>query len=161
MLVDQLIKYFVYETKGHITKTQLVKFIYLADLYAVKWTGKQLTDLDWCYYHYDPWNEEIDTALPRMEGVDIFLEQMNEATLIRPLSLEKIGKDLDFSMGLRLILNNIKREWAGSKKIQPLLDYVYSTAPMTEVKKDNPDPETKVRLDLKKEREKLLCELGV
>jgi hypothetical protein len=96
-----------------------------------------------------------------MEGVDIFLEQMNEATLIRPLSLEKIGKDLDFPMGLRLILNNIKREWAGSKKIQPLLDYVYSTAPMTEVKKDNPDPEAKVRLDLKKEREKLLCELGV
>jgi hypothetical protein len=32
---------------------------------------------------------------------------------------------------------------------------------MTEVKKDNPDPEAKVRLDLKKEREKLLCELGV
>jgi hypothetical protein len=161
MLVDQLIKYFVYETKGHITKTQLVKFIYLADLYAVKWTGKQLTDLDWCYYHYGPWNEEIDRALARMEGVDIFQKQMNEATLIEPVSLEKIGKDLDFPMGLRLILNNIKREWAGSKKIQPLLDYVYSTAPMTEVKKDNPDPEAKVRLDLKKEREKLLCELGV
>lgn len=161
MLVDQLIKYFVYETKGYITKTQLVKFIYLADLYAVKWTGKQLTDLDWCYYHYGLWNEEIDTALSRMEGVDIFQEQINEATLIRPLSLEKIGKDLDFPMGLRLILNNIKREWAGSKTIQPLLDYVYSTAPMTEVKKDNPDPEAKVRLDLKKEREKLLCELGV
>jgi hypothetical protein len=76
MLVDQLIKYFVYETKGFITKTQLVKFIYLADLYAVKWTGKQLTDLDWCYYHYGPWNEEIDTALARMEGVDIFQKQM-------------------------------------------------------------------------------------
>jgi len=45
-MLEQLIKYFVYKTKGYITKTQLVKFIYLADLYAVKWTGKQLTDLN-------------------------------------------------------------------------------------------------------------------
>lgn len=160
-MLDQLIKYFVYETKGNITKTQLVKFIYLADLYAVKWTGQQLTDLDWCYYHYGPWNEEIDKALTQMDGVEVFQESVGNATLIKPISLEKIGKDLDFSVGLRLMLNNIKREWAGSKKLQPLLDYVYSTAPMAEVKKDNHDPEAKIRLDLNKEREKLLCELEV
>jgi len=159
-MLDQLIKYFVYETKGYITKTQLVKFIYLADLYAVKWTEKQLTDLDWCYYHYGPWNEEIDKALARMEGVDIFQEPMNEAILIRPLSLEKIAKDLDFPIGLCLMLNNIKKEWAGLNKIKALLEYVYSTAPMAEVK-NNHDPEAKIRLDLNKEREKLLCELGV
>lgn len=34
-MLDLLIKYFVYQTKGHITKTQLVKFLYLADLYSV------------------------------------------------------------------------------------------------------------------------------
>lgn len=43
-MLEQLILYFVCKTKGHITKTQLVKFLYLADLYSVKWTGQQLTD---------------------------------------------------------------------------------------------------------------------
>lgn len=159
-MLDQLIKYFVYETKGYITKTQLVKFIYLADLYAVKWTGKQLTDLDWCYYLYGPWNEDINKTLDRMEGVDVVQETMNDTIYIKPISLEAMGKSFEFPTGLQLMLNNIKREWAGPNKLDKLLDYVYSTAPMAEVR-NNHDPEKKIRLDLSKEREKLLCELGV
>lgn len=158
-MLDKLIKYFVSETKGYITKTQLVKFIYLADLYAVKWTGKPLTDLDWCYYYYGPWNEAIDKALDEMNGVDIIQEDQGNATLIKPISLEAMKQDVDFPEGLRLMLNNIKKEWAGSNKIDELLDYVYQTAPMIEVK-DHYQPEEKVRLDLYKEREKLLNELG-
>jgi hypothetical protein len=46
-MLETLILYFVYQTNGFLTKIQLVKFLYLADLYSVKWTGKQLTDLDW------------------------------------------------------------------------------------------------------------------
>ncbi len=49
-MLRKLINFFVNETKGQITKIQLVKFIYLMDLYMVKWTGKQLTNLDWRYY---------------------------------------------------------------------------------------------------------------
>lgn len=159
-MLDKLIKYFVCETKGYITKTQLVKFIYLADLYAVKWTGKPLTDLDWRYYHYGPWNEAIDKALADMEGVEIFQEDQGNATLIKPISPESLKKDVDFSEGLRLMLNNIKKEWAGANKIEQLLDYVYQTAPMIEVKEHH-QPEEKVPLNLYKEREKLLNELGV
>ncbi len=65
-MLEQLILYFVCKTKGYITKTQLVKFLYLADLYSVKWTKKQLTDLDWCYYLRGPWNQEIDTTLEKL-----------------------------------------------------------------------------------------------
>lgn len=72
-MLEDLIKYFVYETKRHITKTKLVKFLflYLADLYSVKWTGKQLTKLDWYYYKHSPWDEDIDMALERMNGKEI------------------------------------------------------------------------------------------
>ena len=52
-MLEKLIIYFVYKTKGHIIKTQLVKFLYLADLGAVKWQDKQLTDIDWRYYLQD------------------------------------------------------------------------------------------------------------
>lgn len=57
------------------------------------------------------------------------------------------------------MLDNIRREWAGAgqNKINQLLEYVYSTAPMLGVK-DTYQPEEKVKLNLQKEREKLISE---
>lgn len=159
-MLDKLIKYFVYETKGYITKTQLIKFLYLADLYSVKWTGKQLTELDWYYYNYGPWHEDIDAALNKMNGKEIIQESHSNTTLIK-LGAEAVSSDdLELPVSLKLVLDNIKREWAGSDKLSQLLDYVYSTAPMLEVKGIY-KPDEKVRLNLQTEREKLISELGL
>ena len=58
---------------------------------------------------------------------------------------------------LKLLLDNIRREWSGSgiDKIKELLGYIYSTAPMVEVK-DKHKPEERVKLNLQLEREKLV-----
>jgi uncharacterized phage-associated protein len=161
-MLDKLIKYFVYATKGYITKTQLIKFLYLADLYSVKWTGNQLTELDWCYYHFGPWNEDIDTALKQMNGKEIIQESQGDKVLIKLGADATNVEDLQLPLSLRLILDNIRREWAGpgQEKFQALLEYVYSTAPMLEVK-DTHEPEEKVKLNLLAEREKLISELGL
>lgn len=162
VMLDKLIKYLVYATKGYITKTQLIKFLYLADLYSVKWTGKQLTDLDWCYYYHGPWNQDIETALKQMNGKEIIQESQGDTVLIRLGNDTTNIEDLELPLSLRFILDNIRREWAGAKpeKFQGLLKYVYSTAPMLEVK-DTHKPEEKVRLNLLAEREKLIHELGL
>jgi len=161
-MLDKLIKYFVYATKGRITKTQLVKFLYLADLYSVKWTGKQLTELDWCYYQFGPWNQDIDTALKQMNGKEIIQEYEGNTELIKLGAGATKVEDLKLPLSLRLILDNIRREWAGSgkEKLQALLEYVYSTAPMLEVI-DTHKPEEKVKLNLLAEQEKLISELGL
>jgi uncharacterized phage-associated protein len=159
-MLDILIKYFVYATKGHITKIQLIRFLYLADLYAVKWTGKQLTELNWYYYHFGPWHEDIDTALNKMNGKEISIETEGNTTLIKLGKESENIDDLQLSVSLKLILDNIRREWAGSgqDKIKQLLDYVYSTAPMLAVREKH-QPEEKARLNLQVEREKLISEL--
>ncbi|NEO52525.1 MAG: SocA family protein [Okeania sp. SIO3B5] len=159
-MLEQLIKYFVYETKGHITKTQLVKFLYLADLYSVKWTGKQLTELDWYFYNHGPWHEDIDMALERMNGKEICQELEGQAKFIKPGAEAEKTEDLKLPKSLMLMLDNIRREWAGSDKLNQLLEYVYETAPMLAVI-DTHKPEEKVKLNLQKEREKLNEELGV
>ncbi|MDZ7957881.1 MAG: DUF4065 domain-containing protein [Aulosira sp. DedQUE10] len=157
-MLDKLIKYFVYATKGNITKTQLIKFLYLADLYSVKWTSKQLTELDWYYYNFGPWHEDIDAALCRMNGKEIAIETGGNATLIKLGSQASNVEDLQLPVSLKLVLDNIRREWAGSEKLNQLLEYVYNTVPMLEVK-DKHKPEEKVRLNLQAEREKLISEL--
>ncbi|WP_414550734.1 type II toxin-antitoxin system antitoxin SocA domain-containing protein [Anabaena sp. CCY 0017] len=159
-MLDKLIKYFVYATKGYITKTQLIKFLYLADLYSIKWTGKQLTDLDWCYYQFGPWNEGIDAALNQMNGKEIIQESQYNATYIKPVNQAAQAHDLDIPLSIKFVLDNIRREWAGSDKLNQLLEYVYNTAPMLEAK-NNHRPEEKVKLNLQAEREKLVSELGL
>jgi uncharacterized phage-associated protein len=161
-VLEKLILYFVCKTKGHITKIQLVKFLYLADLYAVKWTGSQLTDLDWRYYKYGPWHEAIDIALAAQLADVIILQEENNATMIRLKDESWLTADLGFSQGLELMLDNIRKEWAGAgaDKIQGMLDYVYSTAPMVEAQHSHV-PEDKAILNLQLEREKLVEELGV
>jgi len=156
-ILRQLINFFVYETKGQITKTQLVKFIYLADLYAVKWTNQQLTDLDWRYYYYGPWEGKIDKMLDEMmNGGEICLKWVEGAILIKRGPTLSYPSELPLS--LRLILENIRRDWAGAERFQPMLDYVYQTAPMVEASQ-NHCPEERARLNLVREREKLLAEL--
>mgnify|MGYP002777007511 CR=1 FL=1 len=159
-MLEKLILYFVCKTKGRITKTQLVKFLYLADLYSVKWTGKQLTDLNWCYYNHGPWNRDIDATLDSMRTLSF--QKDGNAVLITVNDESLFSIDFDFSEGLKLILENIRREWSGSgsEKFDELLDYVYSTAPMVEAKSKH-RPEEQVQLNLQLEREKLLEELGV
>jgi Protein of unknown function (DUF4065) len=162
-MLEDLILYFVFKTKGFITKTQLVKFLYLADLYSVKWTGQQLTQLNWCYYNYGPWDEEINSALDRLEG-KILPRQEGKATIIGMADeLAKTGiDDLNLSEGLQLVLENIRKEWAGttSNNINALLEHVYSTAPMIEAK-NKYQPQDNAQLNLQLEREKLIEQLGV
>ncbi|MDF5722675.1 MAG: DUF4065 domain-containing protein [Rhizonema sp. PD37] len=159
-MLDRLIKYFVYATKGYITKIQIIKFLYLADLYAVKWTGKQLTELNWYYYHFGPWHEDIDTALNKMNGKEISIETEGSITLIKLGVKAETIDGLQLPISLKLVLDNIRREWSGSgqDKMKQLLNYVYTTAPILAVK-DKYKPEEKVRLNLQDEREKLISDL--
>lgn len=158
-MLEQLILYFVCKTKGHITKTQLVKFLYLADLYSVKWTGKQLTELSWCYYTHGPWEKGIDTALTSMQKI-IGLRKEGNAVMVEISEPSLLNAEFDFPLSLVLMLDNIRKEWAGSGKLTELLEHVYSTAPMIEAKNKFVSSE-KGLLNLSLEREKMLEELGV
>ena len=160
-MLEKLILYFVYQTNSFLTKIQLVKFLYLADLYSVKWTGKQLTALDWYYYNYSPWQEDIDVALVDLNG-QVVQTQKGENTLIKmgakPLALQTLG----ISQGLCFVLDNICIEWARSStdKNKGLLEYISTTAPILAVKGKYHSSD-KVPLNLALEQELLFEVLAV
>lgn len=161
-MLEKLIIFFVRKTKGYILKTQLVNFLYLADLAAVKWTETQLTNLDWRYYHYGPWNEEIDRTLKQLyqEGILTETKQENAVSIQATENCPEI-KDLNFSKGLELMLRNIQKEWAGlnSERMEALMNFVYQTEPMIEARSHH-TPEEKAPLNLYLEHEKVVAELG-
>jgi len=160
-MLEKLIVFFVGKTKGYITKTQLVKFLYLADLAAVKWTEKQLTDLDWRYYKYGPWNEEIDLALDQLCADNILkIIERGNIILIQPAANCPELKNFNLTKGLELMLDNIRHEWAGANKVKSLLEYVYSTEPMIDAQRKH-DWTEQAPLNLYLEHEKVCKELGV
>ena len=161
MMLDELILYFVDQANGLMTKTQLVMFLYLVDLYAVKWTEKPLTQLDWYYFNHEPCADGIDLALNRL-GMEIFQNTQYDFDLVRMSFRYSEMNCFNFSEGLRLVLENIRKEWTGltSKRIQELSQYVHSTAPMIEGESKS-SSESKARLNLKLARDQLIQELGL
>ena len=149
-------------TRGWINKVQLVKFLYLADLYAVKWQGKQITDLEWLYYKFGPYQEDIQRELDTLSSQEIIKQTpQGQYILIQPAQNIPTIESLDLPVSMGFVLDNIKKEWAGSGKIfEELLEYVYSTAPMREVRGNGYQAEEKRPLNLFKEHEKLLQELA-
>ncbi|WP_072621519.1 hypothetical protein [Spirulina major] len=82
------------------------------------------------------------------------MQKEGEASLIKVRD-ESFSPDFDFPIGLQLMLDNIRREWAGSgpEKFRELMKFVYATAPMIEAQKKH-KPEDKASLDLQLEHKK-------
>lgn len=161
-MTAKLILFFVVKTKGNIAKTQLVKFLYLADLYSIKWLGKQITDLKWIRYHYGPYEEEIERTLESMNGRQIDIENADgkNYVIIRMGSAIPSIESLELPVMMQMLLDNIRYQWMG-KPTKELLDFVYETSPMLDAIEKNIDPEQKQPLDLFREQEKLQKELAL
>ncbi len=161
-MTAKLILFFVLKTKGNITKTQLVKFLYLADLYSVKWLGKQITDLKWIRYHYGPYEEEIDRILGLMDGMEIKLDNGDgkKYVVVRIGDLAPSIESLELSPMMEMMLDNIRHQWM-AKPLKELLDFVYSTSPMVEIEEKKISAEQMHPLNLFREQEKLQQELAL
>lgn len=66
-----LIRFIVEKESGHLTKTKLVKLLYLIERRHYIQTGKLLTGVDWVLYFYGPYAHEISSTLADMDGQDI------------------------------------------------------------------------------------------
>lgn len=147
----QLLNYFLFSSGRHLTREQLTNFLYLADLYAVKWTAKQLTHLDWyCYWskdgYYQLYSEELSATL------DSLLK-------------ENVKQDYrvcysQIPISIRFVLDSILQEWGSRKKFNQLMIYINSTAPLEELGAA-PRLAKKQKINLLAERARLIKELGI
>jgi hypothetical protein len=132
-LVVAIVAY-VTEHGGYITKTKLLKLLYLFDVEFYRAHGRIFTGFEWKYFHLGPWTREFDPLLATLISDGDLTEHSSERSdfdtkFIRaghPVDLRKPFE----TYSDEAILKSLLDIW-GPTATGEILDYVYfRTEPM-------------------------------
>ncbi len=130
------------EKEGYLTKTKLIKLLYLIDIENYKKFGTTFTGYSWIFYEFGPWAFEYNETFQRMEMDPDLRIDRGEAFLIscrERESLESVFDNIDLELSARRIIDR----WA-VESLGELLNYVYfHTDPMENAERNK-------RLDFEK-----------
>ena len=139
-LTEKYIAYIIQNLSGKITKTQLVKLLYLIDVESVKYVGQPLTDIRWKFHHYGPYDEKLDGRLKNLKSHGIISVETkskknnpDETYFLYTYTGNKNNQE-DFVASQKQIVDTILKQF-GSFTLNSLLNYVYETKPMKIAKK--------------------------
>src|SRR5271168_2040915 len=65
---------YVTEHGGYVTKTKLLKLLYLFDVEFYRAHGATFTDLNWKFFHLGPWTSEFDPLLQELVEDEAIIE---------------------------------------------------------------------------------------
>jgi hypothetical protein len=132
-LVVAIVSY-VTENGGYMSKTKLLKLLYLFDVEFCRAHGKTFTGFQWKYFHLGPWTGEFDPLLDKLitQGslTEHFVERPDfDAKFLRSSEPSNLRKPLD-NYKDEAILKSVLDTW-GPRTTGEILDYVYfRTEPM-------------------------------
>jgi len=123
----------VVEEGSYVTKTKLLKLLYLFDVEYYRNYRQTFTGFAWKFFHLGPWAPEFDPALEGLVAKGILSQQQSnkefETIFYRPD--ERIDPREPFSnVKDEYILRRVLKLW-GTRSTGEILDHVYfQTAPM-------------------------------
>jgi hypothetical protein len=127
----------VKEKEGYLTKTKLIKYLYLIDIEYYKKFGTTFTGYNWIFYEFGPWAYEYNDTFQQMEKDPNFRLDKGDAVLIscrERESLESVLYNDDLLMRAMRIIDR----WA-VESLGELLNYVYfHTDPMENAERNKP-----------------------
>src|SRR5579885_2481795 len=125
---------YVTEHGGYITKTKLLKLLYLFDVEFYRAHSQTFTGFQWKYFHLGPWTKEFDPLLESLLSKDELTEHVSERSEFDTRFLRS-GETLDLRRAVanykdEAILRSVLDTW-GPSSTGEILDYVYfRTEPM-------------------------------
>ena len=135
----QAIKYSVSQISGAVLKTQLIKFLYLADVEYRKLTGNAITSLRYKLWHYGPYDKKFEELLKLMVKNKLISAE-TWARVVDGAPYE-IYHDTDrtlqftFTSAQRATLDAIIHTYKNMELKQLLDEIVYKTKPIQEAQK--------------------------
>jgi hypothetical protein len=118
---------------SYVTKTKLLKLLYLFDVEYYRAHRQTFTGFGWKFFHLGPWAAEFDPALEGLVAKGILSQRHSnkefETVFYKPA--ERIDPRKPFStVKDESILRGVLKMW-GARSTGEILDYVYfQTAPM-------------------------------
>ena len=135
----QAIKYSVSQVSGAVLKTQLIKFLYLADVEYSKLTGRPITTLRYKLWHYGPYDKRFEEQLKWMVQHNLISAEPWARVLDgAPYEMyHDTDKTLQFTFtpAQRATLDAIIHTYKNMELKQLLDEIVYKTKPMQEAQK--------------------------
>ncbi|MEK6251649.1 MAG: type II toxin-antitoxin system antitoxin SocA domain-containing protein [Actinomycetota bacterium] len=130
--LGELIRYVVGKGRMRsavVTRTKLVKLLYLIDVARAEGGGKPLTGLKWRFLHYGPYAAELGAKLELLEKTEaLFSSGFGDAVIYN--GARDIPDDEEWPPSVSLTINHVVDRWA-TEELNLLLDHVYfHTAPM-------------------------------
>jgi hypothetical protein len=126
----------VQEQDGNVSKTKLIKYLYLIDIEYYKVHERTYTGFNWIFYHYGPWTNEYEEIYSEMSSSPLFdIKVSGGLDFDTQFITSSEKKDLDSIFPpkeamLELKVKRIVDRWA-CEGLSPLLNYVYFyTKPM-------------------------------
>lgn len=132
-LIPALVSY-VTQRGGYVTKTKLLKLLYLCDVEYYRVFRKLLTGFQWKFFHLGPWAKEFDPLLDELLTHGVLIESSGS----RPeydTKFFKASEDFDLANLFETFkeeapVKRVLERWAESTTGE-ILDYVYfHTEPM-------------------------------
>ncbi|MBW2309811.1 MAG: DUF4065 domain-containing protein [Deltaproteobacteria bacterium] len=132
-LINAII-YFVDQREGYVTKTKLLKYLYLIDVELYRRNRKTLTGFKWIFYEYGPWTREFEELYSEMvDRGDLKVRSGSRDDLatqflspIEAVPIESIFPKIEEKCTVEQILDR----WA-LEPLNVMLNYVYfDTEPM-------------------------------
>lgn len=124
----------VNEHGGYMTKTKLLKLLYLFDVEYYRIHRQTFSGFQWKYFHLGPWTKEFETVLDKLLAQDVLTEMPSskpeyDTKFLKAIQADDIGK-LFSSHRDEAVLKTVLATW-GSCTTAEILDYVYfRTEPM-------------------------------
>ncbi len=123
----------VVDQDSYVTKTKLLKLLYLFDVEYYRVHRQMFTGFSWKFFHLGPWASEFDPTLDGLVTKDALVQKRSnselETSFYRPA--ERLDPRAPFSnVKDEYILRGVLKTW-GTRSTGEILDYVYfQTAPM-------------------------------
>jgi len=126
----------VKEQRGSVTKTKLLKYLYLFDIASYRLTGTTITGFSWIFHRFGPWTVEFEKQYVTWQGVAIDVKNVGDAQVVWSLEPVEMGQAVS-SPDLEREFRRIVDEWADAS-LGRMLDHVYfETEPMRAAERGN------------------------
>jgi hypothetical protein len=136
-IVPKLISYLL-EKAPNAGRTQVVKFLYLADLEARRCLGRPLSRLRYVLDNHGPFDPEILAALDNMEAQGQVASERYQYLGNTCYTYKATAKSprATFAPEEEVVLSHVAR-LVGKNSLKKVLDIVYATKPVVEARKRN------------------------